>query len=161
MIHLKTHEENTTEIINHNEIQEPIPDTYRLFACQVCSYSTTSQERLTQHLKLHKPKMYQCYFCPKTFTKGTNLCTHHKTHAINGRYKCNDCHWSFKSYRQLKYHIGSHIQKKFKAEIQHKLIETASWTNSVNKCSVCGKKFFLLKSLKLHLRKHAELQNIL
>ena len=112
----------------------------RQYPCPYCDYKGISNGRLRNHLKyVHVNKSdlkeMKCEFCPKLFTKTSQLRLHIDTvHRGIKSHKCPNCERSFAKVSNLKDHIMTHTGQ-------------SKW-----KCDVCGKGFIQKTPYKQHMK---------
>jgi len=85
-----------------------------------------------------KTNKYKCSTCEKTYKRSDSLKRHQIKHR-NISYKCKDCNKKYSDRASVLYHIK----------------EKHSRIDSIEPCSLCGKTFLTLKTLKYHLNAHA------
>uniref|UniRef100_A0A336LRP8 CSON013834 protein n=1 Tax=Culicoides sonorensis TaxID=179676 RepID=A0A336LRP8_CULSO len=92
---------------------------------------------LRSHSKIHQPtQIYQCEYCPKTFTHIVSLRGHRRLHDPNKLFKCNLCDKFYKWQQHLQEHI----------EVVHQ--------GKRYDCPACGCGMTSKNNLKRHIQQH-------
>ncbi|GFS77348.1 zinc finger and SCAN domain-containing protein 2 [Nephila pilipes] len=107
-----------------------------LFICTICNIRLTSKDdSITDHKMIHAGKeKYQCLFCGKLFKNDFFINSHIHIHTKRSSYTCKVLGKSKSaSYGQL--------QKNHKIHVR-----------TLNVCPLCGKRFYFLNNLLIHVR---------
>ncbi|XP_058803381.1 zinc finger protein 184-like isoform X2 [Phymastichus coffea] len=127
--------------------QEPIPEPIQNdepasdepegnYICPTCGKSFKKEHQVTQHIKIHDTKQFECDICSKMFTTKYFLKKHKRLHSGEMPYKCNICDKTFTF--QQSYH---------KHRLYHK-------DDKPHTCNTCGRSFKELSTLHNHERIH-------
>lgn len=169
-------ESHFTEPIVKIENQKP-----KILFCDLCEFSSIAKRDIEQHMRSHRrkpnkrerPSSFCCESCGLSFTKRFHLNAHVRAkHAEKIRNQiCNICSKAFYSLENLKKHIDSHNEKDMPCEYCGKLfscinnLRTHLYYHSEPKfiCEVasCGKKFYMRKRLRAHMKSHANQKDFL
>ncbi|KAG8034612.1 hypothetical protein G9C98_007688 [Cotesia typhae] len=106
------------------------------FNCPTCGKNFRKEQHVTQHLKTHEAKQWECDVCSKMFTTKYFLKKHKRLHSGEMPYKCNICNKTFTF--QQSYH---------KHRLYHK-------DDKPHTCTTCGRSFKELSTLHNHERIH-------
>ncbi|XP_057325942.1 zinc finger protein 568 [Microplitis mediator] len=106
------------------------------FNCPTCGKNFRKEQHVTQHLKTHEAKQWECDICSKMFTTKYFLKKHKRLHSGEMPYKCNICSKTFTF--QQSYH---------KHRLYHK-------DDKPHTCTTCGRSFKELSTLHNHERIH-------
>ncbi|XP_061880292.1 gastrula zinc finger protein XlCGF57.1-like [Entelurus aequoreus] len=106
-------------------------------SCSVCAESFTKGSLLTQHMRTHTgKKKFYCADCGKIFVSRQCLTRHMRTHTGLKPYNCLVCGKSFTRNTYMTQHMRTHTgEKPFN-------------------CSICGKRFSRNSYLTPHMRTH-------
>ncbi|CAD6222169.1 GSCOCG00000781001-RA-CDS [Cotesia congregata] len=111
------------------------------YPCHLCHKifkmrGSLMEQHVTQHLKTHEAKQWECDVCSKMFTTKYFLKKHKRLHSGEMPYKCNICNKTFTF--QQSYH---------KHRLYHK-------DDKPHTCTTCGRSFKELSTLHNHERIH-------
>nr|XP_024215129.1 zinc finger and BTB domain-containing protein 24-like isoform X2 [Halyomorpha halys] len=106
-------------------------------ACNVCGKFFKKEIHLSQHMKAHDEKQWQCTICSKTFTTKYFLKKHRRLHTGETPYKCSTCSKSFTFQQSYHKHLLYHNDEKPYC------------------CAQCGRLFKELSTLHNHERIHS------
>ncbi|KAH0564351.1 zinc finger protein 585B-like [Cotesia glomerata] len=106
------------------------------FNCPTCGKNFRKEQHVTQHLKTHEAKQWECDVCCKMFTTKYFLKKHKRLHSGEMPYKCHICNKTFTF--QQSYH---------KHRLYHK-------DDKPHTCTTCGRSFKELSTLHNHERIH-------
>lgn len=105
---------------------------------------------------------YQCFVCPKKFSRNTVLRFHMREHTgENNYFSCVVCTRKFISKTDLQQHMGEHpgITNVYTYVppliITERNYYTFDQTNKIQ-CTLCAKKFILERHFKGHMARHSE-----
>lgn len=115
----------------------------KVFLCQTCGKSFTTNKTLQQHVNSHKGiKPYECSKCGKCFTYESALNDHLFIHVEAKTFLCEypDCKKAFRQRSALKMHEKIHKNP------------------NQFECSQCGRGFTQKQALQRHLRSHKGLK---
>ncbi|XP_070539638.1 uncharacterized protein [Ptychodera flava] len=115
----------------------------KIFMCQVCKKTFSSQTSLKSHLMTHMgARPFKCDLCSATFNRMGNYTRHRLIHTVNTnddhRYKCEFCDRKFLQKCDLKRH-------------QHIHDGTQPF-----RCDLCDKGFIRKSDLRVHKRFHTK-----
>lgn len=137
-----------------------------LVNCEVCK-KTMTRKALVKHKPRHKPKIFLCQACPKTFRESNGLKNHELIHQENReRYPCDKCNQTFLSPYSYKKHAQTHennrkpIYKCTQCEksFLHKnglTIHQLHHKGASIECNICQKRYVRQIDLDTHLRTHS------
>ncbi|XP_023158475.1 zinc finger protein 600 [Ceratitis capitata] len=149
-------------------MQKKCQDVYKLTPCEYCK-KLFPENKLKQHKsRYHRPKIFLCDICPRSFSIANNLRRHQRTHDMNRerKYACSECDRTFFTedvYRtHIKIHQSSrrpnfqcnHCDKAF----MHKgslTLHLQKHTGPKNECSICQKRYVRKIDLEVHMRNHS------
>ncbi|KAL1140423.1 hypothetical protein AAG570_000355 [Ranatra chinensis] len=106
-------------------------------ACQVCGKFFKKEIHLSQHMKAHDEKQWQCTICAKTFTTKYFLKKHRRLHTGEMPYRCTTCSKAFTFQQSYHKHLLYHSDDKPYC------------------CAQCGRLFKELSTLHNHERIHS------
>ncbi|XP_043275360.1 uncharacterized protein [Venturia canescens] len=106
------------------------------YNCPTCGKNFRKEQHVTQHLKTHEGKQWECDICSKMFTTKYFLKKHKRLHSGEMPYKCTLCDKTFTF--QQSYH---------KHRLYHK-------DDKPHTCATCGRSFKELSTLHNHERIH-------
>lgn len=112
---------------------EPIGSIY---PCSLCNKTYSKEALLTQHLKSHESKQWECDVCFKSFTTKYFLKKHKRLHTGEMPYTCAICNKSFTFQQSYHKHLLYHSDEK------------------PHSCNECGRAFKELSTLHNHQRIH-------
>ena len=129
------------------------------YKCEECEKKFFVQKSLTQHMKSHSKKMFECCVCKKVFTRSDNMDRHKlKKHGItdlnleymknsyNDGYRCQMCDANFaEDIEELQHHL---IQKICQDINKERNIDACG----NYKCEHCDKAFSTFSNLNEHIR---------
>uniref|UniRef100_A0A0A1WTF6 Zinc finger protein 37A n=1 Tax=Zeugodacus cucurbitae TaxID=28588 RepID=A0A0A1WTF6_ZEUCU len=150
--------------INHSKIKLKKMD--ELVNCEECK-KTMTRKALIKHKPRHKPKIFLCQACPKTFREYHGLKNHELIHQENReRYPCEKCNQTFLSPYSYKKHVQTHennrkpIYKCTQCEksFLHKnglTIHELHHKGASIECNICQKRYVRKVDLDTHLRTHS------
>ncbi|XP_051159705.1 transcription factor IIIA-like [Leptopilina boulardi] len=105
--------------------------------CTECHFTCLTRKILSKHMmESHKRNLYQCSFCPKSFTEPSSLHRHLKSN-MHKTFTCKICFQSFDKHVEFREHKKEHI------------VVYKEFT-----CGICGLKFNHKGNLRLHLQGH-------
>ncbi|KAK2892454.1 hypothetical protein Q8A67_012442 [Cirrhinus molitorella] len=111
----------------------------RPFICDQCGKRFKHKETINNHMKTHsKEESFTCRQCGVSFTDPNHLSNHVKTHAGKEPNMCNQCGKTFTNKRALKGHMIIHTGEKLFS------------------CLECGQSFKLKRNHLIHMRVHNE-----
>lgn len=123
------------EYILHKETHDGLGK----YTCTRCSFSTSKQDSIKNHLKRHDRPIYQCGVCEKKFFGQSVYNAHMEIHSGVKKYSCEYCPKKFLTANYLKMHRDLNHQKElYGYEMTYP-------------CPECGRTFTFEKSLKRHL----------
>lgn len=133
---------------NLSEHQKMVHVQVKRFCCDFCNYSCYFKTKITRHLQRHIPKHLREQFpceiedCSFFATRKDALKSHTLTmhQAREKTHLCNLCEPKSKKFftrSQLHLHIKS-VHEKLKNHL----------------CNVCGKRFFNVKDMEMHVKRH-------
>ncbi|XP_020715140.1 zinc finger protein 883 [Ceratitis capitata] len=137
-----------------------------IVTCEECK-KTMMRSVLRKHKSIHKPKVFLCQSCPKTFRDSNGLKYHELIHQENrNRYPCEKCHQKFLSPYTYKRHLETHesnrkpIYKCSKCDktFLHKnglTIHELHHQGATLECNICQKRYVRQIDLDTHLRTHS------
>ncbi|XP_054727438.1 zinc finger protein 33B-like [Anastrepha obliqua] len=109
-----------------------------LVNCDECQ-KTMTRKALGKHKPLHKPKIFLCQTCSKTFSEASGLKNHELIHRENReRYPCDKCNQTFLSRYSYKKHIQTHESNQ----------------KPIYQCTQCEKSFLHKNGLTIHELHH-------
>lgn len=109
------------------------------YKCEQCSDSFSLKSLLTEHSKIHGPKVANlCAICGKVSKSVSALNKHLRTHDADKPFACTQCPSRFKAKSDLKSHIDIHIGER----------------NHV--CAICEKAFVTQSGLRSHKCKYED-----
>jgi uncharacterized Zn-finger protein len=116
-----------------------VPSLDYLTQCDVCGKHFSTQEILSQHLRLHThTRPYECSTCHKRFTTSSALLVHTRVHTGEKPLECKICGKRFGESSNLRKHERVHDgDRKFICQVEG-----------------CGKRFLRLDQLKRHGKVH-------
>uniref|UniRef100_A0A0K8W4J7 Zinc finger and BTB domain-containing protein 17 n=2 Tax=Bactrocera latifrons TaxID=174628 RepID=A0A0K8W4J7_BACLA len=181
------YDEHETELLNQDEFDSFSNNTFKrkirkikvhaktkmklkkmdeLVNCEECK-KTMTRKALIKHKPRHKPKVFLCQACPKTFRESNGLKNHEIIHQENReRYPCDKCNQTFLSPYSYKKHIQTHennrkpIYKCTQCEksFLHKnglTIHELHHKGASIECNICQKRYVRQIDLDTHLRTHS------
>ncbi|XP_050328149.1 zinc finger protein 91-like [Bactrocera neohumeralis] len=181
---LQCYDEHETELLNQNEFDSFSNNTFKskikthaktkmklkkmdeLVNCEECKKIMT-RKALIKHKPRHKPKVFLCQACPKTFRESNGLKNHELIHQENReRYPCDKCNQTFLSPYSYKKHVQTHennrkpIYKCTQCEksFLHKnglTIHELHHKGASIECNICKKRYVRQIDLDTHLRTHS------
>lgn len=111
----------------------------KLFKCDICPRSFTTNYRLHQHFGWHLGiNNFKCQYCPSTYSKYSSYLTHEKTHTGEAPFRCKHCGEWFPVSSNLNIHLK--YQNMFKRHT----------------CNICWKTFSQKSSLFFHKKIHSK-----
>ncbi|XP_022094426.1 uncharacterized protein LOC110981280 [Acanthaster planci] len=122
--------------------------------CVMCQYTTTSQERLEQHMRLHRHQTLQCNSCKYRTPQRHLMIRHVQTvHRQHRPFKCKLCTYATAYRHHLRRHAEKHKNPNFKCRYR-KLLKKGDWhsaeVSSRVICSECGRELQNKKTLRNH-----------
>lgn len=94
-------------------------DQKAAFTCEICNYSTATEDNLSIHSLLHNLTEsqtavgynfnYTCHKCPAGFSKRTRLEKHLSLHGAHYNWKCDKCDYSVRYAATLVKHRALHL----------------------------------------------------
>ncbi|KAG5669393.1 hypothetical protein PVAND_017280 [Polypedilum vanderplanki] len=158
--------ENTKICEDTKKSIEKLEQNYLNFICDLCNFSCAHKHKLETHMAKNHKKVFTCEICDQKFFKKFQLNAHMKakhTEKIRNHF-CPICNKAFFSAENLKKHVESHNDKDMPCEFCGKLfscinnLRTHLYYHSEPKfvCEIdnCGKKFFMKKRLRAHIKTH-------
>lgn len=94
---------------NHMKIHH---DKFLEHQCPDCGKRQRTFGALTQHMKTHEGKTFDCNKCEKTFPYYAKLCKHLWCHKTELDYVCSLCSKGFKMKKYLNRHMAVHAEAK-------------------------------------------------
>ncbi|XP_054727432.1 zinc finger protein 846-like isoform X1 [Anastrepha obliqua] len=137
-----------------------------LVNCDECQ-KTMTRKALRKHKPRHKPKIFLCQACPKTFSEASGLKNHELIHRENReRYPCDKCNQTFLSRYSYKKHIQTHESNRkpiyqctqCEKSFLHKnglTIHELHHKGATIECNICQKRYVRQIDLDTHLRTHS------
>ena len=146
----------------------------KLFRCSECDYQCTNNNSLQRHKKIHGPEepKYECPVCREAFLPSHSLQDIHD-HIMSHKkqkYSCNACDFKSQTHDHLVKHLLSHSELKLftcikcgmshetNKELQKHMKKAHGVSQKEAKrnhmCSVCGKHYSSVCSLKQHMVVH-------
>lgn len=111
----------------------------KLFKCDICPKSFTTNYRLHQHFGWHLGiNNFKCQYCPKTYSKYSVYLTHERTHTGETPFRCKHCGKWFPVSSNLNIHL------KYKNMFE------------IHTCNICQKTFSRKSSLLFHKKTHSK-----
>lgn len=87
-------------------------DKFLRHQCPTCGRRLRTFGQLTQHLKTHEGKIFECDQCDKQFPYYAKLRIHRESHRTELNFKCDECPKAFKRREYLKRHKSVHKNDK-------------------------------------------------
>lgn len=135
------------------------------YLCSLCDKQLATEAALLNHLTVHSgDKPYKCDKCDKSFINKSLLTRHSRFHGNEiPVYKCGICNREVAS----KYHLKTHQMTMHRDEVICQVCKESFASKEQLKlhyknehephvCRECGKKFSLLRYLKMHEKLHNE-----
>ncbi|XP_034950823.1 zinc finger protein 239 [Chelonus insularis] len=136
MVHMRVAHTNYNSGLLSNEKDSNQVGCRNGFNCPTCGKNFRKEQHVTQHLKTHEAKQWECDVCSKMFTTKYFLKKHKRLHSGEMPYKCDICNKTFTF--QQSYH---------KHRLYHK-------DDKPHTCTTCGRSFKELSTLHNHERIH-------
>ncbi|KAB0797969.1 hypothetical protein PPYR_08962 [Photinus pyralis] len=160
--------ENVKELDHFNF---DITETQEQFVCDICLKVFTKLRYLIQHLRTHTGR-FTCTYCLKIFCRKENLIMHSCERDTSLIHACTICGKTFSSEKYLDRHTNlvhkgvylcekcnkkNHSQKDYK---NHNCTALSNSAKQVFPCSTCGKKFFHIRYLRKHAKRHKQKEKV-
>ncbi|XP_068209606.1 zinc finger protein 585A-like [Palaemon carinicauda] len=144
------------------------------YKCQTCGMTFAYRSTYTTHIKRHsgEQQVHVCPYCQKTYKSKMSLKKHHGREHMHLRpYQCELCHKDFYSKGDFKCHMRVHNKEhpyicfacgRDFAHLSHlHRHERIHTKERPHKCPFCPKEFIQRVTLKIHLKKHEDEQEVL
>ena len=129
--------------INGHEKQEITDKSDQSFVCKICSEKFAVKSELIVHVRFcsrtHLKKVYQCEYCPRTFSKKVVFDQHTRTHTGEKPFPCTICPKRLATKVSLDFHLKTHEENRERPLA----------------CHICNKTFHTKSSLTNHLDTHS------
>ncbi|XP_053948200.1 zinc finger protein 239-like [Anastrepha ludens] len=163
---LKSVKERSRVKNGSNPAKKIIRRINELVSCEDCG-KTMTRKALSNHKPRHKPKIFLCQACPKTFREAGGLKNHELSHTENReRYPCDKCNQTFSTPYTYKRHIQTHEDNRkpiyqctqCEKSFLHKsglTIHELHHKGATLECHICQKRYVRQIDLDTHLRTHS------
>ncbi|XP_071964917.1 uncharacterized protein [Antedon mediterranea] len=95
----------------------------RLYACDLCEFSTWSHGSLSYHKKkVHSTHRFKCSMCPYKAVSRCDVIKHQKRHSKEKPYICKTCGDGFESKKRLNTHMLNSHDGTMEAESENEMI---------------------------------------
>ena len=150
-------------------ILEDTNSNSKLFKCNLCEFSSTSEKGL----KTHKSRMHttshngvetsssypkECEICEKSIRNEREMKTHLKTHSyIRPVFKCEKCEFCSENVFTMEVHQGKNHDKNFECGLcgffakSEEDLDLHLFTCEIYSCDDCGTRLNTISELKKHL----------
>ena len=141
------------------------------FVCKTCGFAFRVRAKLIAHERRHTgEKPFQCSTCGRRFRLNEVLKTHTLTHTGEKPFVCSVCNKRFRTRSHVMLHhqyqhVPDHERKRYTCErcgqeylSSAKLVEHGARYHGDSHCvcSVCGKTYPCIRSLRCHMHVHNE-----
>uniref|UniRef100_A0A8D8MFJ7 Zinc finger protein Xfin n=1 Tax=Culex pipiens TaxID=7175 RepID=A0A8D8MFJ7_CULPI len=156
------------------------------YRCKVCDISFANNNQRKSHVRAHhKPSIFTCAICPKTFKERYLLANHERAHErsnekVISEFPCQHCNKVFQVLYLYKRHLRKHGAVRFRCsvcpksykgrttlknheQVVHNIVAPVADSpkpdpNDPNHCKECGKTLQTRKSYRDHMRRHKNLK---
>lgn len=127
----------------------------RPFGCGECGRRFAHNYDLKCHFRIHTDERpYGCEICGQHFKQSTTRNSHFKVHIPGAAIRCNVCGLVFKNAPDILEHRKTH------GEAVMTPPPPVASDHYQHSCCHCGKRFKLASSMKLHVRQHAAMPEL-
>nr|CAD7610345.1 unnamed protein product [Timema genevievae] len=157
---------NNNQLEEHEKIHKS-----RTLECPICG-KTVGARGFKFHLNQHKnTNLFVCVTCVKVFPNESELKSHTSAHSHEKQHLCETCGKSFKIKTAMMEHLRVHLNDEDKEKFECDTCHTLYSSKNILKrhmilhdkakekkyaCETCGKTFFKLPNLRLHIKVHSE-----
>nr|CAD7397052.1 unnamed protein product [Timema poppensis] len=157
---------NNNQLEEHEKIHKS-----RTVECPICG-KTVDARGFKLHLNQHKnTNSFVCITCVKVFPNESELKSHTSAHSHEKRHLCETCGKSFNIKTAMMEHVKVHLNDEDKEKFECDTCHTLYSSKNILKrhmilhdkakekkyaCETCGKTFFKLPNLRLHIKVHSE-----
>ncbi|CAG2055409.1 unnamed protein product [Timema podura] len=157
---------NNNQLEEHEKIHKS-----RTVECPICG-KTVGARGFKFHLNQHKnTNLFVCVTCVKVFPNENELKSHTSAHSHEKQHLCETCGKSFKIKTAMMEHLRVHLNDEDKEKFECDTCHTLYSSKNILKrhmilhdkakekkyaCETCGKTFFKLPNLRLHIKVHSE-----
>nr|CAD7425083.1 unnamed protein product [Timema monikensis] len=160
------------EFNNNNQLEEHEKiHRSRIVECPICG-KTVGARGFKLHLNQHKnTNSFVCITCVKVFPNESELKSHMSAHSHEKQHLCETCGKSFNTKTAMMEHVRVHLNDEDKEKFECDTCHTLYSSKNILKrhiilhdkakekkyaCETCGKTFFKLPNLRLHIKVHSE-----
>lgn len=95
----------------------------KFYKCLLCTYKSTLQDNLDDHMSTHTEDLFNCSFCPYRAISRDNFETHVKIHTSK-TFRCDFCRYKTINQRNFDLHIKTH---EFYAQRNTDKLQSVKW----------------------------------